>query len=44
MGEREVYIHFKAGMASSKLKLPTRSGTMRNMNTVSKLASMAGES
>ncbi|CAD7838074.1 hypothetical protein S1OALGB6SA_1179 [Olavius algarvensis spirochete endosymbiont] len=24
MGEREVYIHFKAGMASSKLKLPTR--------------------
>jgi len=44
MGRREVYIHFPMGMGLSKLRLPTRGGTMRNMNTVSKLADMAGKS
>lgn len=43
IGVREIYIHYGDGMASSKLKLPVaRIGTARNMNTVAKLAQMAG--
>jgi len=41
LGKREFYIHFPNGMGRSKLKLPTGVGTMRNVNTVAKLVSMA---
>ncbi len=42
LGSREIYVHYGAGMASSKLKIPAAAkGTMRNMNTVAKLAQMA---
>jgi uncharacterized protein (DUF1697 family) len=42
-GTREVYIHFPDGMGRSKLKLPKAFGpaTIRNMNTVARLAAMA---
>jgi len=42
-GRREVYIHFPDGMGRSKLKLPKAFGpaTVRNVNTVGKLAAMA---
>ena len=41
---REIFIHYPDGMGRSKLKLPSRaaSGTTRNLNTVAKLAAMAG--
>lgn len=42
LGVREIYVHYGDGMASSKLKIPAAAtGTMRNMNTVAKLAQMA---
>lgn len=42
LGVREIYVHYGDGMASSKLKIPAAvTGTMRNMNTVAKLAQMA---
>jgi uncharacterized protein (DUF1697 family) len=41
---RELFIHFPNGQGQSKLKLPLmKSGTARNLNTVRKLAAMAGE-
>lgn len=42
-GVREVYIHFPDGMGRSKLKLPKALGpvTIRNVNTVARLAAMA---
>lgn len=41
-GKRELYVHFGDGMADSKLVIPAaKTGTMRNMNTVAKLAAMA---
>lgn len=41
---RELYVHYPNGMGRSKLKLPAaREGTMRNMNTVKKLAAMLEE-
>jgi uncharacterized protein (DUF1697 family) len=44
LGAREVFVHYGEGMAHSKLHIPAaRDGTARNMNTVSKLASMAAE-
>ena len=45
LGSREAYIHFPDGMGRSKLKLPKAFGaaTMRNINTVAKLAAMAGD-
>jgi len=44
-GKREVYIHYPNGMGQTKLKLPEEAteGTVRNLNTVRKLAAMAGE-
>ena len=43
-GAREIYVHYPDGIGSSKLRIPAaRAGTARNMNTVAKLASMAGE-
>jgi uncharacterized protein (DUF1697 family) len=42
LGVREIYVHYPAGMGSSKLRIPaTKEGTARNMNTVAKLADMA---
>jgi uncharacterized protein (DUF1697 family) len=43
LGKREFYIHFPIGMGRSKLKLPTGVGTMRNINTVTKLVDLAGK-
>ncbi|TAG83930.1 MAG: DUF1697 domain-containing protein [Burkholderiales bacterium] len=44
LGCREIYIHYGAGMADSKLKIPAAArGTARNMNTVKKLAEMCAE-
>jgi uncharacterized protein (DUF1697 family) len=42
LGHREIYVHYRSGMARSKLKLAAaRRGTARNMNTVAKLAEWA---
>jgi uncharacterized protein (DUF1697 family) len=42
LGAREIYVHYGAGMAASKLKIPAaKTGTARNINTVAKLAEMA---
>jgi uncharacterized protein (DUF1697 family) len=39
LGTREIYVHYKDGIARSKLKIPAAgTGTARNMNTVAKLA------
>lgn len=41
--EQEIYIHYPDGMGRSKLKLPRDLvGTGRNINTVTKLADLAG--
>jgi uncharacterized protein (DUF1697 family) len=43
-GLREIYVDYGAGMGQSKLRMAAaRAGTARNMNTVAKLAAMAGE-
>ena len=43
LGKREIYVHYADGIASSKLKIPAaKAGTARNMNTVAKLAELAG--
>jgi uncharacterized protein (DUF1697 family) len=42
LGKREIYVHYPAGIAASKLRIPAASsGTARNMNTVARLADMA---
>lgn len=44
LGLREIYVYYPEGMGNSKLKIPAaKNGTARNMNTVAKLAEMAGE-
>lgn len=44
LGKREIYVHYGAGMGSSKLRIPAaKTGTARNLNTISKLAKMAAE-
>jgi uncharacterized protein (DUF1697 family) len=44
LGHREIYIHYRDGMAKTKLVVPAaKSGTARNMNTVATLARMAAE-
>jgi len=44
IGAREIYVAYGGGMAHSKLKIPAAAtGTARNMNTVAKLAELAGE-
>ncbi len=44
LGHRAIYISYGAGIGLTKLKLPAvRDGTARNMNTVAKLAILAGE-
>lgn len=45
LGRREIYIHYGAGMGTSKLVVAAaKNGTARNMNTIATLARMAGES
>jgi len=42
LGRREIYVLYDENMGRSKLKIPAaKTGTARNMNTVSKLAEMA---
>lgn len=42
LGRREIYVHYGAGMARSRLRIPAAAaGTARNMNTVAKLAELA---
>jgi uncharacterized protein (DUF1697 family) len=44
LGLREIYVHYGAGMGTSKLRIPAAvAGTARNMNTVAVLARMAAE-
>jgi uncharacterized protein (DUF1697 family) len=44
LGRREIYVHYPSGIGTSRLKIPAaRTGTMRNMNTVAKLAAMAAK-
>jgi uncharacterized protein (DUF1697 family) len=44
LGKREIYVAYGNGMAESRLMIPgAEMGTARNMNTVAKLAAMAGE-
>jgi uncharacterized protein (DUF1697 family) len=43
IGKREIYIAYDESMADSRLVIPAAAkGTARNMNTVAKLAAMAG--
>jgi uncharacterized protein (DUF1697 family) len=43
LGTREIYGYYPDGMGVSKLRIPAvKTGTARNMNTVAKLADMAG--
>jgi uncharacterized protein (DUF1697 family) len=44
-GEREIYIHYPKGMGQSKLKFPksAKDGTVRNINTVKKLAELGNK-
>lgn len=46
LGTREIYVDYREGMGTSKLRMPAAlTGTARNLNTVAKLARMAeGES
>ncbi len=45
LGRREIYIHYGAGMGTSKLVIAAaKDGTARNMNTIAMLAQMAGQS
>jgi uncharacterized protein (DUF1697 family) len=44
VGKRELYVHYPNGQGPSKLAIPAAArGTARNMNSVLKLAEMAGE-
>ena len=44
LGRRAIYVSYGAGIGKTRLKLPAvREGTARNMNTVAKLAALAGE-
>jgi uncharacterized protein (DUF1697 family) len=44
LGKREIYVHYPSGMGRTKLKIPAaKAGTARNMNTIAKLAEMAGD-
>lgn len=45
LGKREVYVYYPDGMGRSPLKFPNRfnTGTMRNINTLTKLLSITNE-
>lgn len=43
LGKREIYVAYRDGIAGSRLVIPAaKTGTFRNMNTIAKLAAMAG--
>jgi uncharacterized protein (DUF1697 family) len=43
LGRREIYVFYPDGMGRSRLRISSASaGTMRNMNTISKLVALAG--
>jgi uncharacterized protein (DUF1697 family) len=43
LGRREIYVHYPRGQGTSRLIIPAaKAGTARNMNTVMKLAELAG--
>jgi len=43
LGAREIYVHFPNGQGRSQINLPAlKTGTARNINTVRKLAELAG--
>ena len=43
LGSRAIYVDYHAGMADTRLRIPAaKLGTARNMNTVTRLAAMAG--
>ena len=43
LGQREIFVAYPDGMARSRLRIPAETeGTARNMNTIAKLAGMAG--
>ncbi len=43
LGVREIYAYYPDGIGDTKLKIPAaKHGTARNMNTIAKLAEMAG--
>jgi uncharacterized protein (DUF1697 family) len=43
LGRREIYVAYGRGMGQSKLRIPAaEAGTARNLNTVAKLAQLAG--
>lgn len=43
LGKREIHVTYPSGSGTSKLKIPAAAtGTARNMNTIAKLAEMAG--
>ena len=44
LGKREIFVHYGSGVGTSKLRIPAaKTGTMRNMNTVAKLAELAAK-
>jgi uncharacterized protein (DUF1697 family) len=44
LGKREIFVHYGSGIGRSKLRIPAaKTGTMRNMNTIAKLADMAAK-
>jgi uncharacterized protein (DUF1697 family) len=44
LGKREVFVHYPSGIGRSKLRIPAaKAGTMRNMNTIAKLAELAAK-
>jgi uncharacterized protein (DUF1697 family) len=44
LGKREIYVHYGAGQGNTKLRIAASEfGTARNMNTVAKLAALAGD-
>ena len=42
LGTREIYVHYGSGMADTRLKIQAaKTGTARNLNTVSRLCEMS---
>ena len=40
----KIFVHYGSGIGRSKLRIPAaKTGTMRNMNTIAKLAELGGE-
>ena len=44
LGKREIFVHYGSGIGRSKLRIPAaKAGTMRNMNTIAKLAELVAK-